>query len=794
MRPRDSKILHDVRGAYGRVAVMTIAIAVAVMGFGAILIAKEVITSDAQAAYAATNPAAATIDVASGVDEQLLADVRQIDGVLDAAARQTVSTTVQLDGEWIPLRVFVVDPSDSRTIAAFADPDEVWPAGTGGVVLERAAASLLGVRAGDTLTVASATGEEAALSVDGAVWDAALAPATRERTGYAFATPQTVAALGFPVLADQLLITVDDGRGSQSRNPDRVDEVAATIATRLQQMGSEVHGVTAPPYRHPHQNQTDTVTNLLLGFAIAALALAGVLVASTLGGMLAGQAREIAIMKTVGATTGAVARLYLGMVAAIAIVATGVALPGAIAGGLGLARLVGGLLNIDIVATGATPGTTAVVILSGVLVPVVVAMVPVLRAAGLSVREALGGLSISAASRLSQLLGRVGGGNRLPVFALRNLARRPRRLASTVALLALGGSLFLAGLNSAAAWEGWVDDGLSRRSYDAQLTLSEPMAAADAAAALGGVDGIASWEGLLSLPAVPAGERGDVVIERVYPDGGHGTFLATALDPQTEYLDLAVRDGRWLRADDTDAVVLNQSAATRLDDPTVGSTVHLSVEGSLVTARVVGVVNEVGGGANAYFPSGALDDVVGISDTLNGVRLVASAPLADVTQRAEDALGSVVSVVPTAELRSAIDQHVVVFIAVLIALAIVMAVIGALGLASAMTISVMERTREFGVMKATGARPGTIRLLVVLEGLATGAFGLAVALVLSVPASALVGSTLGRLAFNLPLPLVITAGPIGVWALVAVLGAALASLSAAQRGARLTVLESLAHQ
>ena len=134
-----------------------------------------------------------------------------------------------------------------------------------------------------------------------------------------------------------------------------------------------------------------------------------------------------------------------------------------------------------------------------------------------------------------------------------------------------------------------------------------------------------------------------------------------------------------------------------------------------------------------------------------------------------------------------------VFIAVLVALALLMAVIGALGLASAMSMSVVERTREFGVMKAIGARASAVRSLVITEGVLTGLAGLALAVVLSVPVSMAVGSTLGQLAFDLPLPLVITTTPIAVWALLAVAGAALSSLAAAQASARLTVRESLAH-
>jgi len=259
-----------------------------------------------------------------------------------------------------------------------------------------------------------------------------------------------------------------------------------------------------------------------------------------------------------------------------------------------------------------------------------------------------------------------------------------------------------------------------------------------------------------------------------------------------------LRSGRWLDGSGTGEVVLNQAAQTRLGDPLVGDDVVLSMEGTVERWTVVGIVDEVGGGAAAYVPTGALDAALGGSGLATGVRIVAPDDARGTIEAVERAIGAagitLASTVPTAELETAIDQHVVVFIAVLIALAVLMAIIGVLGLASAMTISVTERTREFGVMKAIGASPRLIRGLVVSEGVITGLVGLVVAVVLAVPVSMVVGSTLGRLAFNLPLPLVISGEAIAFWAVVAVVGAAAASLTAAARSARLTVRESLSHQ
>jgi putative ABC transport system permease protein len=805
IRPRTRKLLGDVRTSFGRIAAMTIAIAVAVIGFGAILVAKEAISNDAATAYRSTNPAAATLDLPEGVDDAVLDRVRARPDIAQAAARATVNTRVNVGGTWLPLRLFVVPDSDPLAIATMTVERGDWRTGSTGFALERAAVTLLGSDVGDTLTVANASGAPVSVDVTARVWNPALAPAVQERTGYAFVTPAFVESLGFTAPLDQLLITVADPAGNPTRDQTRVDAAANDLADWLVAAGYPVHSVTAPPYQHPHQNQTDTVTNLLVGFAFASLVLAGVLVASTLGGLLAGQTRQIGSMKAVGATRGAIVRLYLGLTVSIAATATVLAAVPSVLGGRALATLVGDLLNVTIVSTVPSLGVILAIAAAGLLVPVTVAMAPVLRAARVTVREAISdvgarGGRAETGGRFTRLLSRFGGGDRIPVFAARNLARRPRRFAATVALLATGGALFLAGLNSAGAWQQWVDDGLSRRSYDVALGLASTPERSAVAAAIASTPGLAAWDGLLSVPATPLGADGTLVVERIYPDGGHGAFAATTVDPASDFTSFAIRDGRWLQPGDSGTVVLNQAAATRLGDPAIGERVSVSAEGTTISATVVGIVNEVGGGAIAYLPTGAADAVVGASDLVTNIRLVAS-PGADVaamtdTVRSELAAAGieVVSTVPTAELRTAIDQHVVVFIAILVALAVIMAVIGALGLASAMSMSVTERTREFGIMNAIGAPSRVVLGLVVTEGVLTGLVGLAIAVVAMVPVSLVVGSTLGRLAFNQPLPLVLSGQAVVIWAVAAVVGAALASLSAALRSARLTVREALAHQ
>jgi putative ABC transport system permease protein len=795
--PRLRKLLGDLRVSSGRVASMMIAIAVAVTGFGAILIAKEGIATSASAAYVGTDPAAATLDLPGGVDPSLIEEVRGRDGVADATALGIVTMRVDVDGSWLPLRIFVRSADDPLRIARFDVESGTWPPGGTGLALERGAVDLLGADVGDSLTVVDAQGAVVSVPVTGRVWDAALAPAVQERTGYAFATPEAVAALGFEPSSDQLAITVADDvdPAIESRDPARVDAVATSLATWLEAEGHPVHSVTAPPYRHPHQNQTDAATGLLLGFGIATLLLAAVLVASTLGGMLAAQSRQIGAMKAVGATGGMIARLYFVATFVIATVATAIGIVPAYLLGVAVARLVGGILNLTTAPAAPSAVTVVLIVAAGLLIPPLVGIAPVWRAARVTVREAIADVgSPTPNRRWAGVLSRTRYGDRIPVLAARNVLRRPRRLIATVLLLATGGMLFIAALDASGSWQRWVDDGLDRRHYDAELTLADPQPTDDVATALASVSAVTSWEGVVSLPATPLRPDGTVMVERVYPDGGHGAFSATAIDPATRLVEFAVREGRALVPGDAGVVVLNQAAVTRLGEPAVGDRVAVATDGSRVFAGVVGIVDEVGAVAAAYLPTGALDAAVGGPDRVTTVRIVSSDAGAETARAALEAAGmSVAAVLPTTELRTAIDQHIIIFIAVLVVLAILMAIIGTIGLASAMTVSVLERTREFGIMSAIGARRRVIVHLVLSEALMIGLAGLALAAVLGPLLGLVVGGVVGRLSFGVPLPFVLSVPALVIWGGIAIVGSIVAASGAASRSARLTVRESLAH-
>lgn len=798
------KVARDLWGARTRTAMMVLAIAVSLTAVGAVLSGRTIVAREMERSYLGTHPASATLHLSGEPDAATVAEVAAQPGVADVAVRGSVRARVRVDGRWQQFILWVTAPDDPMRVSAFSVEQGNWPAPVDGMLLERSSLSYFGLAAGTSLEVQTPNGTLQPVTVTGTVHDPTLAPSEQETIGYGYLTPAALRRLGESVALDELKLVVGPDAAHPTRDAAEIEAAARRVGTVLAARGLHVAGIEVPPpYRHPHQTQMQAVTFLLLTFAALSVVLSAVLVATMLGGLLAHQVRQIGMMKAVGARTRQILRLYLHLALVIAAAATALSIGPSLLAGRYLAGVVGELLNIDLASVAVPAWVFGVQLLVGVAVPLLVALVPLVRGSRVTVRRAIDdhGAGTGAGSvrgnRFEAWLGSRRGADRSLVMAWRNTFRRKGRLALNLSLLAAAGGLFITGLNTAGGWNALVDNGLANRHYDLEVRLSRPMPAATLDALLRPLPGVAGVEAVASWRTAVVGADG-VDVSHAYPDGGHGSFSITAIAPDSPMLSLPVLEGRWLRPDDTDAVVLNQLVPA-YQDLGVGDQVTLAVAGRPTTWRVVGLVSDFGTHGTAYVTPGGLDGAVPVPGQASLIRVVTVGHDAAAHRAALDeieralAAGSVgvTSAMPVDQLETALDGHVAVLIAIMLAVSAAMGVVGLLGLASSMSTSVVERTREFAVLNAVGATPGAVRRIVVSEGLLVAVMSVAVAVVVALPLTRLLGDFVGEQAFHLPLPFQLSGPAVLLWLTVVLVGAAAATAASAWRAARLTVREAL---
>ncbi len=120
--------------------------------------------------------------------------------------------------------------------------------------------------------------------------------------------------------------------------------------------------------------------------------------------------------------------------------------------------------------------------------------------------------------------------------------------------------------------------------------------------------------------------------------------------------------------------------------------------------------------------------------------------------------------------------------------------VGGIGIMNIMLVSVTERTREIGIMRAIGATDLEIIRMVIVEGLLIGVISFVLAIILAVPFTYLLSTIVSNAVFATPIAVVFTPMGYFIWLGLVIVLSSLASVLPARNAARLTIREVLAYE
>lgn len=800
--PRWKKLLRDLQTAQGRMIMMIAAIATSIFGVGTMLSAYTIMSREISRNYLETHPASAFIEL-DQVDDALVEAVRQQPGIADAEAGDWVTARVEVKpNEWMPLLLFVIPDFENSRISTVRSEAGAWPPPAHTILVEREVLPLINVKLGDALTVQTPNGEKQAVPISGVVHDPSLAPAWQEQTIYGYITPVTLAWLGETDTLHLLKVRVSD----QPANLASIETTTSQLAGWLQTQGRTVEEIRIPPpEQHPHQGQMNTVMTILLVFSLLALLLSAILTATMIGNLLAQQIRQIGIMKAIGARSGQIANMYLALTAVLGVIATVIGIPLGITAGRGFSTVVAQLLNFTLYSNDVPAWVYGVLLLMGTFIPLLVATYPIFRATRTTVRETINdyGTNLEAfgTRMVESWLRRLRGLDNSLLLALRNTFRRQGRLLLTLVLLAAAGAMFITGINTQLGWQAYLTNAAADRHYDLEIRLNKAYPEQQIVSILADLPNVKQVEAWNSVSAALDSGSG-LNIVRTYPDGGHGSFTLRSAPPTSQFIATPVLDGRWLRDDDLRGVVLNQGAKASMPTVQIGDDIQLLIAGKAVRLQLVGVIRQVLVPATAYVTPQTFADISGQPVQLtNTVRVAMTSryigsvieATKTIEQKLFEAGVSVKVAVSEALLDNATSGHVLIFIVALLLIAAVMATVGILGLMSSMGTNVIERTREFGILRTIGGTSPTILRIVISEGSIIAALSWIIAVPLAIPLTSALGIYLGNMSFRSPLPLMVSLLGILMWLLLISIGAFVASIFPARQASRLTIRETLAY-
>ncbi|MEZ4622696.1 MAG: FtsX-like permease family protein [Caldilineaceae bacterium] len=814
LSPRWKKVLRDITGSRARTALVIASIVVGIFAVGVVQHIRTVVIGEMQTAYAESNTAHATI-YAAGITDALLDVIRRLPNVAAVQGAKGASVNVEVaPGTWQPLSINAVPPQDELRINKVLPiyqldgPDQRnvaashWP-GNDEVLIERSALNALdalppGLAVGDQLTLERADGKLRTVTVSGFGYDANVPPSSFTGSATAYVNQDTFERLGGATTYSSVAIRVQ-GSAAQIEDIEYVRGIADAVADKIDKSSITVQRVQVfRPGRLPLQDLFDAISLILTPLGVLALILGSFLVINTMSALMSQQTRQIGVMKAVGAKRGQVTRMYLGAVVIYSLLALAIAIPATVFLATTLERFLGGFINLT------TPGyvlPTSVLIIQvsiGLFVPLLAALWPVIRGRRLRCARAISDYGVGkgqyGTSRLDRLLAMLQGISQPVKISLRNTFRRRARLILTLITLVMGGMIFMTVGSVRSSLQGRVEEVLAYNKFDITVVFGRVYRSSKLEQEIRAIPGIDKLEMWSSGSAI-----------RVRPDGTESDPISiTALPADSTMVGPTMISGRWLMPRDQNAIVLSQNILTDEPDIVLGDRITLKINEKERLWTVVGFAQttEFGGSVSAYVTDdyfARMTNRVGEAGRVL-ITLQPNAPhtideTAELLESHLESVGLDVARVQTvARIRAFTGNFFDIIVSLLLVMGVLIASVGALGLAGTMSTNVLERTREIGVMRAIGATDNAVLRIVMVEGVLIGLLSWLVGAALAFPAGYAMSNAVGLALFQTPLTYIFSGNGVTQWLIIVLFLAIVASYLPARNASRLTVREVLAYE
>jgi putative ABC transport system permease protein len=778
-------------------------------------------------------------DVRGPVPASLAQTIERVDGV--RLALPAISGPIVLVGADGTAVVSTQAPSFGMALYPEDDTADVVaghaPRNSGEIALESATLESSGLAVGDDTTVVL-SGTVQTVQVVGEV--SVGAPMAGATIVY-LDVPTSTAAYSADGMVASVDVFADDGVDEESL----VAGIDAALATAGATDVETVSGTDIRAEATEDINESlGFIQTFMLVFAGISLFVGAFIISNTFAMSVQQRMREFALLRAIGASPGQVFGSILIQAALVGLAGSALG----IAAGLGLVSLVRmAVAQIGMDLSGSIPldaGTVVTSLLVGTLVSIAAAALPARRAAltppieamrdaggarskSLRLRGVVGavvtvvGLAglILASSRpdpdgplllglgaaalvfgvlvLSPVIARYSLSALAAVFvvlfrplgrlARGNVIRNPRRTANTAGALMIGmalvGAASVLAASATVSTRAIIDDGwIAEYSVQSAVEAVPVGVVADVRA----LDTVKSVDVLRYGPATLSQDAGGTVADR--------SLIVVALPPESmgQTLDFDAVDGTLDSFDRGEIAV--QKGIAEDHDWQVGDEVTFTAATGETSARIGAIVDTALIGAPIIMPDAAFGRIVPESQTVIDSLLItaaASTPPAEVRADIAAAVSPyvVLSVLDRDEFASQLAGQVDQILGILYAMLALSIVIAILGIVNTLALSVIERTREIGLMRAVGLGRLQLAGIITIESVLTAVFGTVVGMVVGVGIAAVMPAVFTEVGLT---ELAVPWGQLGSMLGVAALVGVLAALWPAIHAARLPVLDAVA--
>ncbi len=810
MRPRWRKVLSDLIDNKARTILVVFSIAVGVFAIGVIAGAYVIISQDMGVSYAANNPSNIEIRL-DDFDHDLLNTIRHFKGVKDAEARRVFKLSLRSPGEtrWTSVDVVAVEDFQEnainllKPISGAAEPHKEQ------ILLERDVLEDIHASPGQILELQLLDGTIKEIQVAGIVQDASTGAIDFLSPPLAYITMDSLKFFDEPDLFNRLFVTVASGQDDE----EHIRSMLADLKDKIEKNGFNVgRTFISKTHQHPLESTINAVLGILMALGVLIVFLSSSLIANTLSALLNQHLRHIGVMKLIGGRDQIIFRMYLVLLLAFGLLALLIAIPAGGQGAYALAQYIADKIGFSLLGYRIVPLSFVIQVAVGLLVPLVSGFIPVISGSRVTVQKALDGVRTQSSGGEDQETLEGGyrfehfqvkatraladRGIRIPrqlLISLRNTFRQRGRLLLTLFTLTMGGAIFISVFNVRITLHDYVQKIGNYFLADVTLDFERPYRLEEIEQYAYQDPRVIHVEGWAYATA-----------EILLPDGSTAENITLLAPPaESDLVSPMLIEGRWLRPTDKKKLAISEGVYDYYPDLRAGDSIPLKIDGKEELWEVVGVFKFIGlEGVIGYAPYEYISREKNLANRSYSYRIV----IQDHDRAAQDAMAKdldayfraqgfhVLEATPGLSTLDSAAESLDILITFLLIMALLTATVGSMGLAGTMSMNVLERTREIGIMRAIGATDLEILRMVIVEGLLIGLLSFVLSMILAIPFTYLLSAIVSNAIFATPITVIFT--PLGylIWLGLVVVLSSLASILPAHNAARLTIREVLAYE
>ena len=795
LRPRWSKVFSDLWGDKTRTGLVVASIAVGVFAVGMIITTFVILSEDINISYAAANP----VNIEVWTDpfyEDFIRVIEKAPGVEEVEGRHILSIRARKGAEnWQDLSMVGIQDFKSMSINLLDTIDGTQFPARNEVVVTQNAMQNTGFQVGDKIEIELTDGSTHFLTVVGLVSDQ-TASAGPNSTSKAFVTLDTIRALGLGSDFNRLFITVE-GDGSDESF---ISNVADDVENKIERHNREIYRTTESlSNEHPMVDSLLAIIGVLGALGVLITILSASLIINTLNAMLTQQLRQIGVMKLIGARSFQILGMYMGLIVVYSVLALFLAVPLGIMAGYALAGFLADMMGATLQGFRIVPVAIVIQVVIAFLIPLGTGYFPVNKGAKTKIRQAISDYRPGNQAASQSLLNRSGRWvrwiSRPILLSFRNTFRKKGRLILTVFTLTVAGAVFIGVFNVRASMNNVMSQLTQHFLGDVTVTFNQPYNKTKVERDLLVIPGIIDVEGWGGAGAEILDHNSDPVTE-----------LNIVTPPRdTQLLDPEIVAGRWLLPGETRAMVVSDTIYNFYPNLKPGDTLNVEITGNREEEwEVVGIFRyvDIVGDPMAYAEFDYVADKIGFPNQASSFRMVTDdldpaslkSLIAGIDRQLSDRGYKVQGIESGDSVRESASTAVNTIVIFLLIMAIFTAFVGSIGLWGTMSINVLERTREIGVMRTIGAVDLVVMQSVIIEGLVIGLITWILAIGLSYPISSVLLGIIGQAMGGRGFDLTFTFLGVFVWLGVVVILSIIASVIPARNAARLTINEVLAYE